>query len=100
MSYSRWSDSNWYTFWYSNSGPPRIEQEMACWYVGMEAAPTVKFGNGDVDKLLASVREQMGAEAADVPDADWTELEGYVREWVAEVEAEYPKRRKKRKPKR
>lgn len=96
MSYSRWSDSNWYTFWYSDSGPKRIEQELACWYAGTEATPTVKFGNGDVNKLLASVREQMGAEAADVTDADWAELKGYVREWVAEVEAEYPKRGKER----
>lgn len=33
MSYSRWSNSSWYTFWDAgNSGETLVSQELAVWY--------------------------------------------------------------------
>lgn len=32
MSYSRWSNSVWYSFWNAESGPTREEQVLSLWY--------------------------------------------------------------------
>ncbi len=32
MSYSRWSNSPWYTFWSTSSGTTREEQILSLWY--------------------------------------------------------------------
>ena len=32
MSYSRWSDSVWYTFWNTSSGKTKDEQILSLWY--------------------------------------------------------------------
>jgi len=46
MSYSRWSDSSWYTFWdASRSGETKEEQELAVWY--------------DVDTLISWTFEEL-----------------------------------------
>lgn len=34
MSYSRWTDSDWYSFYNANSGPTRNEQVLSLWYAG------------------------------------------------------------------
>jgi len=33
VSYSRWSNSNWYTFWNSNSGETKENQILSLWHV-------------------------------------------------------------------
>jgi hypothetical protein len=33
MSYSRWSNSNWYSFWNTSSGETKDSQVLSLWYV-------------------------------------------------------------------
>jgi hypothetical protein len=36
MAYTRWSDSNWYSFHNCSSGEAKNEQVLSLWYVGAE----------------------------------------------------------------
>lgn len=45
MSYSRFSDSNWYIFWYADTRFDKHQERLACWYASQN--DNVDFDNYD-----------------------------------------------------
>lgn len=83
MSYSRWSDSDWYTFWLADaeadaSGDPIFEM----WHCRDESLPCARYS-----QLRDITEDALAALVPGAPRDDIDELLGYVREFCADVEA-------------
>jgi len=98
MSYSRWSNSIWYTFWTvtpKSCIPPEglnPEDEQFC--VDCELEFSYKSLKKDMLKCLNNVRShyefKMDNDENLPSDADYDELKGYMQEFIKDVEEEYP----------
>jgi len=83
MSYSRWGNSAWYSFWSSNSGTSRDEQVLSLWYsIGQTK-----------DWLYETLKTWSVADVlnnyTDVTEDEAQEAYGYIQEFLADVEEEY-----------
>lgn len=76
MSYSRWSDSDWYTFWYAGT-----DAELAMWHCGNQDHRSASY-----EQLKEISEDQLAARVPGSPRDDVPELLGYVREFCADVE--------------
>lgn len=93
MSYSRWSNSSWYTFWYANGAKTKDDQVLAVWFAGTEECPVFRYDvllktRGDPE-LLAEVVRTIDPHTNNASDAHFRELSTYVDRWLSEVEEEY-----------
>jgi hypothetical protein len=90
MSYSRWSNSSWYTFWNVSSGDTRDTQVLSAWYsidktIDWDYADAKElFENGIVDackriRLIYNCNED-----------EASELQEIFQIWMAEVRSEFP----------
>jgi len=99
MSYSRWSNSIWYTFW---SATPKqcipmegFNPEDEQFSVDCEMDFSYKSLKKDIEDCINKVRShyefKLGEDNENLPsDADYDELRGYMQEFIKDVEEEYP----------
>lgn len=92
MSYARWSNSNWYIYWDSRSGDTRGTQDLFAMHVdppiGSETRAHWLYDDLDTEGGRKAAFAQMTANAS--RDKEWDVFDECVREWLAEVEEEYP----------
>lgn len=88
MSYSRWSNSRWYTYWLASSQPENHNSATLCvddfdkpCYI--EAARIRK----DVDSCVREVVDKQGGTSDEAE-----ELKGYMLRFLADVDREYPRK--------
>lgn len=85
MSYSRWGNSSWYTF-YSDSGAMEKEnQVMACWY-GLDQC--IDWTYAEILELLADSPNRKICHRYNCTIAEADELISYMKEFSADVETE------------
>ena len=92
MSYSRWSNSSWYTFWSSTPENTPMEDQEFC--VDCELHFSYKSLKKDMDKCINNVRShyefKMDEDNENRPsDAEYDELKGYMLEFIQDVEKEF-----------
>lgn len=80
MSYSRWSNSPWYTFWNANSGPTRGEQILSLWY-GMDHVRDWTY-----EELKRMDIQDLTIEYPGVPHDALLEAKKYIDAFIADVE--------------
>jgi hypothetical protein len=82
MSYSRWSLSEWYTFWSSPPSGTTENRDTATFEICGVANFTAEQLRNSLEFCLQQVKE--------VQDGDMEELKGYVALFLADVDKEYP----------
>jgi hypothetical protein len=86
MVYSRWTDTDWYIFWSSQSGDTRESQKLA----------VDRFRDKTQTLTLAEVEDMLSMATLDRwPDLAphtivW--LKDRMRQWVADVQHKYPEK--------
>lgn len=88
MSYSRWSDSVWYTFWSASASGETIETQ-AFEVCGEKTFYYPEIKN-DVYECLKSLNT--GSEKPYTNDQLW-ELREYMLQWLRDVEREFQEKR-------
>ena len=85
MSYSRWGNSCWYTFYCDGHIPKKENQVMACWY-GLDQC--IDWTYVEILELLADSPNQKICQryGCSIDEAD--ELISYMKEFSADVETE------------
>lgn len=97
MSYSRWGDSVWYTYWSThrkggNSGDET--RDNATFEVCTVGSFTAAELREDIEQCVNRAMEAHNKQCADhfrADEADRNELREYMREFLADVEERYPK---------
>lgn len=90
MSYSRWSDSNWYTFWNTSSpDATKDEQVLSLWYAGEDLTDFTykELKSFDISKMQEKF-----------PNADTEDLEealGYIQMFFDRVDRTFAEDDKK-----
>lgn len=90
MSYSRWSNSSWYTFYRSDSGDTLGEQVFSAWY------SLDKCIDWTYDELADLTRDRLKVEdiltrirfAYGCNDDEATELYDYIQQFMSDARAE------------
>jgi len=92
MSYSRWSNGNWYVFWDSAmSGETKEDQYLACWY-SMEDADQQSWKYERVNELLKKDFDYINHMIRlryDCSQDEAGELQEYMQEWRTDVNREF-----------
>ena len=86
MSYSRWGSRGsgfWYTYWESKKTPDTWHNALFCVF-GVETF-TAKELREDMAGCMAKVQET-------APEGDIEELEKYAREFLEDVDKDFPKK--------
>ena len=83
MSYSRWSNSVWYSFW-STSDAKRKEDEVFCLWADMSQTKDWTY-----EQLLGFTVEDIGKEYVGITLAEAEEAWGYIQNFLADVDEEY-----------
>jgi hypothetical protein len=82
MSYSRWIDSSWYTFWCTTKSEEKDDQEFS---IDCEIHFTYKELRNDLAGCLKKIKEHF-------PKAtrkEIAELRGYIQDFILDVAKEY-----------
>lgn len=90
MSYSRWSNSRWYTFWCVHPRDQRETRASALFSVMDSHAADEEPGEQQFNaaEIRKNVTACVGKFAGTVEELE--ELKGYMQEFVADVDARYP----------
>jgi len=83
MSYSRWGSSYWYTFWCASLKEETENRDNARFEICGVISFTAKELRSDMDACLEKVSREH-------PDGDIKELQGYMEEFLSDVDEEYP----------
>ena len=83
MSYSRWSDSKWYTYWSTASGPLKEDQILCLWY-SMDMCKDWTY-----QQLKHMDIVDLMIEYAGVPYNDILEAQQYIRAFIHDVDHDY-----------
>ena len=83
MSYSRWSNSTWYTFW-SVSDAKRKEDEVLSLWADMSQTRDWIY-----EELVTWTVEDVGKAYTGITLAEAEEAWGYIQEFLADVDEEY-----------
>lgn len=89
MSYSRWSNSAWYTYWNASSGKS-IDTQVLTVHYSMDQRWSYIYGDS-VDDFLFDVAEDIrnNNEIAEVKLDELVELRGYIQLFNQDVEEEF-----------
>ena len=82
MSYSRWSNSEWYTYWCMSNAHEIRDMDNELFEVCAVHTFTYRELKDDIENCLVTVKEKC-------PEGNLDELRGYMEEFVADVEEEY-----------
>lgn len=98
MSYSRWSNSYWYTYWLARSEPD-CRNTATFEICGALDEHDLRFQAAeirkDVDACIERVYEAFVEEdytVKELRNIDFDELRGYMLNFLADVDKDYPKR--------
>lgn len=80
MSYSRWSNSVWYSFWNTVSGPSREEQILSLWY-NLDLCKDWTY-----EELKNMTLEDLMIEYAGVPYNEIKEAKHYIDAFIHDVD--------------
>ena len=83
MSYSRWTDSVWYTFWCVSDSDKKEEQLFDICNV---ATFTYQELKDDMNKCIQHIKEQY---PDDYSDLDYEEVKIYIKRFLKDVDVEY-----------
>ena len=83
MSYSRWSNSAWYTFWNSSSGEDRDDQILSLWYSINQTK------DWDYKELKSWSVADVLENYTDITEDEAAEAYGYIQEFLENVEEEF-----------
>lgn len=89
MAYSRWGNSNWYTFWNTSSGQTKGEQVFSMWY----ASDTHKE-KAVQDWTYAELKNMTTEDIIKNYDCsleDAQEVQEYIKEFMDDVNEEFSK---------
>ena len=86
MSYSRWLDSTFYTYWYATDAKNKNDEVFIC-HTDIYKCYRFKYTEckrivGDLTAIKGKINEIKG-------DEDAIELQGYIKEFVKHVDKEY-----------
>jgi hypothetical protein len=81
MSYSRWADSSWYTYW-ETSKPASVEGELLAIHYSFDEYFVLTLGEIEAD-VLSALERIKGLTGAS--DAEIDELRGYCQQFAADV---------------
>jgi hypothetical protein len=84
MSYSRWSNSVWYTYWCSSDAKKREDEVFD---VCGERSFTYQELTEDIDKCLELIKNDK--DKGSVTQEELDELKGYMLEFIEDVKKEY-----------
>lgn len=99
MSYSRWSNSRWYTFWSCQpDGEIETRQNAIFEVCGVERfmAKQLRERLEECVDAAISAEKRFFPESQEVTDEQRDELREYMRRFLADVDARYPRRLRKR----
>ena len=83
MSYSRWMNSAWYSFWNSSSGEKKEEQVLSLW------ADLEQTKDWTYEQLLRFTVEDIGKVYTGITLAETEEAWGYIQEFLQDVDEKY-----------
>lgn len=83
MSYSRWSNSTWYSFW-SNINVTRKEDEVLCLWADLSQTKEWTY-----EQLLGFTVEDIGKEYVGITLAEAEEAWVYIQNFIEDVDNEY-----------
>ena len=86
MSYSRWLDSTFYTYWCQQM---RKIKMMKCLFVILISINVIKSNTIECKKMVENLIAIKGKINEIVGDEDAIELQGYIKEFVKDVDKEY-----------
>lgn len=86
MSYSRWSNSTWYTFWCAPLNKNKLIKDLQIFEVCSVMSFTYKELKESIDKCVDKIREI----SLDVYSEDeYNELKQYMKEFISDVDEEF-----------
>ena len=90
MSYSRWSNSTWYTFWSGSNARSKREEQFAC----LVDFDTQFYWPYDVICRFLEDRSTLKQilSQAEPTEEEITELIGYMRHFIGDVDLHYHKK--------
>jgi hypothetical protein len=83
MSYSRWSNSVWYSFWSAGNAKRKEDEVFSLW------ADLTQTKDWTYEQLLGFTVEDIGREYVGITLAEAEEAWGYIQEFIADVDEEY-----------
>jgi len=83
MSYSRWSNSTWYTFWSVNDAKRKEDEVLSLW------ADMSQTRDWIYEELVTWTVEDVGKAYTGITLAEAEEAWGYIQEFLADVDEEY-----------
>ena len=83
MSYSRWMNSKWYSFWHSSNAKHKENEVLSLW-LDMEQTKDWTY-----EQLLSFTVEDIGKAYTGITLAEAEEAWGYIQEFLADVDEEY-----------
>ena len=83
MSYSRWMNSKWYSFWHSSNAKRKEDEVLSLW-LDMEQTKDWTY-----EQLLSFTVEDIGKAYTGITLAEAEEAWGYIQEFLADVDEEY-----------
>ncbi len=91
MSYSRWGESRWYTFWACQDDATE-NRDTAIFEICADASFTAAELRADIKTCvdLAAATEELRHDGPRVPDQERQELQGYMADFLADVDEVYP----------
>lgn len=95
MSYSRWSCSEWYTYWSCPLDEEKETRDTAIFSVCMIADFTAKQLRDNMDQCIEDVKRIVEKEYKDpFEESHYTELRGYMERFLSDVDEEYMRDKK------
>ena len=90
MSYSRWSNSSWYTFWNASGGKTRETQVLSAWYsldgtIDWTYEEVEKFLSNSHERIISLLEHKYGCSGDEA-----NELQEIMQVWMADVKKEFP----------
>jgi len=102
MSYSRWHNSYWYTFWQYQEEPE--DRDTAIFSICCVVSFTAKELRDDIDACIEIVKGMVETKLEENPkdmeyefdredgvEPDYEELKGYMKRFLRDVDEEFPK---------
>ena len=86
MSYSKWNNSKFYTYWHSANVYDKGDELFSC-HINLKR--NYMFTYTECQNMIDNGMAVKGRINEIVGDEDVTELQGYMREFIKEVDGEY-----------
>ena len=86
MSYSRWIDSDFYTFWCGSSATKKEDELFACYY-SLDSSPTFRYT--EVVEIIKDSNLILEKVDRNLNEYQIEELLSYMRQFIAAVDQQY-----------